>query len=47
MQEKEKDKRIEFQGGKARKGFQGFPIWVWLVLLCVAGAVYLFLSMKY
>lgn len=41
------EKQIEFPEKKARKGFQGFPVWVWLVMLAIVGGVYLFLSLKY
>lgn len=41
------EKRIEMQEKKPRKGFQGFPVWVWLVLLAVVGGVYVYLNLKY
>ena len=44
---KNEEKRIELPEKRGRKGFQGFPVWVWLVLLAVVGGIYLFLTLKY
>ena len=41
------NKKIEFQEKTHRKGFQGFPIWVWLLLLVVVAAVYFYLNIKF
>ncbi|MBP5322907.1 MAG: hypothetical protein J6Y84_03835 [Bacteroidaceae bacterium] len=39
------EKRIEIE--KPRRRFNGFPIWVWLLLLAIVVGVYVFITVKY
>lgn len=39
-------KKIEFQREPKKRRFNGFPIWVWLLLLAIVVGVYLVLSMR-
>lgn len=39
-------KTIEFQNKPKKRRFNGFPIWVWLLLLAIVFAVYVFMGMK-
>ena len=41
------EREISFRKPQKRRGWKGFPIWVWLVLLAVVAGVYIWLSLKY
>lgn len=41
------EREITFRKPQKRRGWRGFPIWVWLVLLAVVIGVYIWLSLKY
>ena len=47
MENKDDEKKIDFQRKTKRKPWRGFPIWVWLLLLAVVVGIYIGLSLKY